>query len=87
MTNELCLAPIKLDSNFDGVVTISDIMSLIHTLFIYPGDAALTVMYGKPLGNFFEVSSVSCGNFFSVATSIMCWWLVCAILAVANDSK
>ena len=87
MTNELCLFPIKLDSNFDGAVTISDIMRLIHSVFIYPGDAALSVMYGKPLGDFFEVSNVSCGNFFSIATSIMIWCLVLAIFAAVDDSN
>jgi hypothetical protein len=85
MTNEICLGSIFLDSNFDGVVSIGDIMRLIKTLFFFPGDAVLSLMYGSALGNFFEITSFSCGNFFSVVVSAVSWVVALFILAFAFD--
>ncbi len=76
MNNEFCLRVIRFDGNLDGVVTISDITGLIKTLFFYPGDMFIAAMHGTTLGNFFEISWLSCGGFFSVLTSVLAWLIV-----------
>jgi len=87
MNNEICLRVLRFDGNLDGVVTISDITGLIKTLFFYPGDFFISAMHGTTLGNFFEITWLSCGGFFSVLISVFAWLLVWIGLTLANPSN
>ncbi len=82
------------DMNFDGVVTIRDVMAWIGWLFYYPGDYAIFLLISKEpsLAQFFEINYGNYGGLLSLVLSLGVWvivffWIVVVPVVAIADYK
>ena len=66
------------DMNQNGSITVSDALLWFKWFYFLPGDGLLYFFMEKliPIGQFFELTSASYGNFFSGFISFFVWGIL-----------
>jgi hypothetical protein len=81
MSKMICLTLLTdHDRNFDGAVTISDMLLNIKAYANLPMGVVYDLLYGGKIYQFFELSPNSCNSNLSLVPSIMIWSFFCIFL-------
>ncbi len=78
----------RLDVNYDGHITISDVLSWFMWLFFLPGDMVVyfTLKHAESLATFLEMSEASYSNVGSGVMSFVFWFFLIASI-LSSDAK
>jgi hypothetical protein len=71
-----------LDIDHDGSLTLGDVWAGCKYIFFIPGDFAVAVVNGSPIGSSIGIASASAGGWASAVISLVVWICIFSVLTV-----
>ena len=69
------------DMNFDGVITISDVIGWLHYFFFFPAKVVTAMVYNSSkLKEFFEMDCFTGSGLGGITISILAWLIFLHVL-------